>query len=271
MNPILLDLGFIKVYWYSLFVVLGMICAGLYVHLESEKYKIDKEFVVNLFFWVIVLGVIGARLYYVAFNFDLYRDNPIDILKIWEGGLAIHGGLIAGIIFTLVYASKYKLKPLLITDIIVVGLLLGQAIGRWGNFFNAEAHGPVTTLLQLQHLLIPEFVIKGMYINGNYYLPMFYFESLWCIIGFIVLIIIKHRRYTKIGQISSLYFMWYGLGRFVIEYFRKDSLMLGPIKMAQLVSGLMMIVGIILMLVVSKGSRFKNLYNPRYEESSIGE
>lgn len=266
MNPILLDLGVIKIYWYSVLVILGMIAAGRYVNIESKKYKLDKEFIENLYFWVIVLGVVGARLYYVAFNFDFYKNNPIEILKIWEGGLAIHGGIIAGLIFTLIYAKKYKVKPLLMLDIIVVGVILGQAIGRWGNFFNGEAHGPITSIETLQKLLVPGFVINGMKIGSNYYLPTFYFESIWCLIGFITLLLVRRKKYLKIGQLSAIYFIWYGIGRIFVEYYRTDSLMLGNIKVAQIISGIMILIGIIMFFAVKKGSRFDNLYNPKEEE-----
>lgn len=270
MNPILLDLGIIKIYWYSVFILIGMLTAGFYVSRESKKFNIEQDVISNLFFWVIVLGVIGARLYYVAFHFSEYAANPIDILKIWEGGLAIHGGILFGLIFTILYSKKYKIKPLLMIDMLVVGVILGQAIGRWGNFFNQEAFGslPGITITEstLRHLLIPGFVIKGMNINGTYYLPTFYFESIWCLLGFIVLLFNKRRRYLKVGQLTSIYFMWYGIGRFFIEMFRTDSLMLGNFKMAQVVSILMVVIGLIMFIILGRGSRFNNLYNKKYEE-----
>ncbi len=270
MNPILLDLGIIKIYWYSVFILIGMLTAGFYVSKESKKFNINSDIISNLFFWVIVFGVLGARLYYVVFHLDYYLNNPIDIFKIWERGLAIHGGILFGLIFTIFYSKKYNIKPLLMLDMIVVGVILGQAIGRWGNFFNQEAYGSITgttiTETTLKHLLIPGFIIKGMNIGGTYYLPTFYFESIWCILGFIVLLLNKKRRYLKIGQLTSIYFIWYGLGRFFIEIFRTDSLMLGNIKIAQLISILMVIIGIVIYILTNRGSRFNNLYNKEYEE-----
>ena len=271
MNPILLDLGIVKIYWYSIMIFLALIVAGTYFHYESKKFNITEEFSNNLFFWVIIVGVIGARLYYVVFNFDMYSGNLLSILKIWEGGLAIHGGILFGLIFTILYSKKYKIKPLLVIDIIVVGLIIAQAIGRWGNFFNGEAHGGITTLENLQDMFIPSFIIKGMFINGNYYVPTFYFESIWCIVGFIFLLIMKKRKYIKIGQLTSLYFIWYGIGRFFIESMRTDSLMLGNLKMAQVISIIMILIGIIMYIVLNRGSKFNNLYNKDYEQYTNNE
>ena len=154
-------------------------------------------------------------------------------------------------------------------DIIVVGLIIGQAIGRWGNFFNGEAHGPATTLEQLQSLFIPEFIIEGMKIGNTYYHPTFLYESLWCFIGFILILIIRRLRYIKVGQITSLYLIWYGVGRFIIESLRTDSLMFYNLKQAQIVSILMIIIGIVLFVVRNKGSKLDNRYNDRSDINEI--
>ena len=261
MNPVLLDLGIIKIYWYSICVFLGILLGGLVIMKETKKFNIEEDFIINFFFWAIIISVLGARLYYVAFNWDLYSDDLISILKVWEGGLAIHGGIIAGSLFTIIYCKKYKVSPALIMDFIVVGLLLGQAIGRWGNFFNGECHGAVTSLKTLKMLLTPDFIIKGMSINGNYYFPTFLYESIWCFIGFILLLFLRRRKYNKIGQTLSLYLIWYGVGRFFIEFLRTDSLMLGNFKAAQLVSIVMVLLGILLFFIFGRGSKFKKLYN----------
>ena len=136
-------------------------------------------------------------------------------------------------------------------DISVPGLILAQAIGRWGNFFNSEAHGGIVSRIFLENLHIPKFIIKGMYINGNYYHPTFFYESLFCFIGFFVLIGIRSLKKTKVGTTTSIYLIWYGIVRFFVESLRTDSLMLSSIKIAQLVSVLMVILGIIL-LIISK-------------------
>ena len=261
MNPVLVDLGIIKIYWYSLFIFLGILLGGSIVLKESKRFNVSEDFMLNLFFWDIIIAFIGARLYYVAFNWELYSQNLLDIVKVWEGGLAIHGAILFGLIFTFIYTKKYKTKTMFVLDFIVVGLLLGQAIGRWGNFFNGEAFGSMVTLETLEKLRLPEFIIEGMYIGGNYYLPMFLFESIWCLIGFIMLLFVRRTKYIKVGQITSIYLMWYGFGRFFIEMFRTDSLMLGNFKAAQIVSILMFVVGLLMLIVQGRGSKFENQYN----------
>ena len=249
MNPVLIDLGFIKIYWYSIMILLGLFIGGSLIIKESKKFKIPENYMVNLIMYTIIFGIIGARLYYVIFNFQEYSNDLLSIFKIWEGGLAIHGGIIFGLITILIYTKKYKINTLRMLDIIVVGLIIGQAIGRWGNFFNGEAHGGVTTLEFLTSLHLPKFIIEGMNIYGVYYHPTFLYESLWCLIGFIVLFFFRKRYYNKIGQTTCLYLVWYGIGRFFIEGMRTDSLMLGTLKVAQLISILFVVIGIILIIV----------------------
>lgn len=256
-----ITLGPISIHLYSIMILLAVLVAYLVISHEGRKWNIPKDFIVNLVILVLVFGVIGARLYYVAFHLEYYGNHLFDILKIWEGGLAIHGGIIAGLIVTFIYAWKYKVNILRLLDVMVLGLILAQAIGRWGNFFNGEAYGPATTLQTLQSFHLPEFIINGMHINGTYYVPTFLMESIWCLIGFIVLIIIKSRKYNKIGQVTAAYLMWYGVGRFFIESLRTDSLMLMNFKVAQIVSIVMFIVGLIMFIKLSMGSKFDNLYN----------
>ena len=195
-------------------------------------------------------------IYYVIFNFDYYINNPIDIIKVWEGGLAIHGGIIAGVIYLIYSTKKNNLNTLLITDICVPGLLIGQALGRWGNFFNREAHGPITTLEYLQNLHLPKFIINGMNIDGNYYIPTFFYESLWCLIGLIIVLLIRRVLKIKKGNITGFYLIWYGIGRFLIEQLRTDSLMLNTLKQAQIISIIMIIIGIIILIYSRKGEEY---------------
>ena len=269
MRAILLDLGFIKIYWYSAILFVALLAAGGLVLRESRKWKIPEDFIINLFFFTIPISFLGARLYFVAFHWDHYSQNLLDIVKIWEGGLAIHGGILAGLLWILFYSKKYKVNTKRLLDIIAPGLLLGQAIGRWGNFFNGEAHGPETTLEFLQNLHLPDFIIEGMNINGVYYQPTFLYESLWCLLGLILILIIKHYPYLKIGQLTSFYLIWYGLGRFFIEGIRTDSLMFGNFKMAQAVSIAMIVIGIITYIYFNRGSRFENQYNDKENVDDI--
>ena len=261
MNPILIELGPITIYWYTVMIFIAFLLGGTLALNEAKKWKISEDFMINLFFYMIPISIIGARLYYVIFNLDYYSVNPIAIFKIWEGGLAIHGGLIAGFIFLIIYCKKYKVDWKRMLDILVVSVALGQAIGRWGNFFNGEAHGAVTTLEALKAWHLPNFIIEGMHINGSYYIPTFLIESVWCFILFIILLIIRGNKYTKIGQTSCIYLILYGIERFIVEGLRTDSLMLGNIRVAQLVSVAMVIIGVIYFIKLRQGSVFSNKYN----------
>ena len=261
MNPILLDLGFVKIYWYSIMILLGLFIGGSLIIKEAKKFKITEDYMVNIILYAVIFGVIGARLYYVIFNWKYYGSHIIDIFKVWEGGLAIHGGMIFGLLAIIAYTKKYRVNTTRLLDIAVVGLIIGQAIGRWGNFFNGEAYGSATTLEFLTSLHLPKFIINGMNIYGTYYQPTFLYESLWCFIGFIVLSIFRRRKYVKIGQPTALYLIWYGVGRFFIESLRADSLMIGNLKMAQLVSIIFVVIGIIIFIKTARGSKLENRYN----------
>lgn len=267
MNKVLLDLGFIEIRWYSVIMLVAILSASYVILKEAKKKGFTEDFLNNLFFYTIICAIIGARLYYVAFNFHEYQNDLLGIFRIWEGGLAIHGGIIGGLLFITFYTKKYKVNELLLLDIIVVGLILGQIIGRWGNFMNGEAYGPITTYQTLKSLFIPEFIIEGMKINGIYYHPTFLYESLLNVIGLIILLIIRKQKYTKVGELTGTYLIWYGIVRFLIEILRQDALMLGPIKIAQLVSIIMIIIGLIMIIKAKRISRFENLY----KEARVGE
>ena len=206
-----------------------------------------------MIFYLIPVAIVGARIYYVIFNYSVFKDNFIDVFKIWEGGVAIYGAVIAGILFTIYYCKKKKQSILLTLDILAPCLVLGQAIGRWGNYFNGEAHGVVTSLSYLKSLHIPDFIIKGMYINGNYYIPTFLFESIWCFIVFIILIIVRNKlKYKKEGIIVCLYFILYSLGRFFIEGLRTDSLYIFNFRVSQIVAIILIIIGIVGIVILEK-------------------
>lgn len=261
MNPIMFTVGKFEFRWYSILILIGAIIAILLACKEAKRFGIKSDFIVNLAFYTIIFGIIGARLYYVLFNFELYKDNIVDVIKVWNGGLAIHGGLLAGTIAAIIYTKKCNVKSLKIIDIAIPGVILAQAIGRWGNFFNSEAHGAVTTLARLKAQHIPSFIIKGMNIGGFYYEPTFFYESLWCFIGFIILIYLRRRKYLKVGMLTWTYLMWYGVGRFLIESRRTDSLMLGGFKVAQLVSIILFIIGLINMIIALRKDKYEDLYN----------
>ena len=248
MSNIAITIGRINVYWYSILILTGAIIAYIIASINAKKVGIKKKDLDDFAFGLIPIAIIGARIYYCIFQFSQYKDNLLDIFKVWEGGLAIHGGLIAGIIWIFIFTKKRNIRPFDLMDIIAPGLILAQAIGRWGNFFNQEAHGGTVSRAFLEYLHIPEFIIKGMNINGVYYHPTFLYESLWCLIGFIILILV-FRLTKKTGLTISIYLVYYSIGRFLIESLRTDSLMLGPLRMAQVISIIAIITGIVGIIV----------------------
>lgn len=245
MSDTLFKIGPFSLKYYSFFIFLGMLVACFLIFREAKRKKINEDLLTNILFYGIIIGILGARSYYVLFNLDYYLKNPIEIFMIWHGGLAIHGGLIAGLIFLIIYSKKHNLNIFKLLDIIVVGVIIAQSIGRWGNFFNQEAYGPVTSLSNLKSMHLPNFIIKGMYIDGSYHEPTFFYESVISLLGFIVLILIRKLKNLKVGTLTGIYLIWYGIERFIIESLRTDSLMLGNIKVAQLVSLIFIIFGII--------------------------
>ena len=265
MNPYVYKIGNFGIRWYSLLILIGVIIGIRMLEKEGQRFNINKDFLFNLAFWAIVIGIIGARIYYVIFNFNLYKNDIFSIFKIWEGGLAIHGGIIAGVITIALYCKKYKMQFLRITDLCIAPLLLAQVLGRWGNFFNGEAHGAATSLAHLKSLHIPEFIIKGMNISGIYYEPTFLYESIFCLVGFIIILIVRRGKYIKVGMQTALYLMYYSVIRFFIESMRTDSLMLGGFKVAQIVSILLFLTGLIMIMMISRKSKFEDLYNNVYK------
>ena len=238
------SLGPIKIYYYSICILIGISIGIFLLFKEAKKQKIDQDKLGDLLFYTILFGILGARIYYVIFNLSYYIKNPLEIIAIWHGGLAIHGGIIAGLITIIYLTKKYKLNTL-------------KSIGRWGNFFNREAYGKVVTLSHLKSQHIPNFIIDRMKIDESYHQPTFLYESILCLIGFIILMILKNNKSLKITNLTSFYLIWYGLIRLVIEYYRTDSLMLGPIKMAMLISIVFIISGVVL-LIKSKNQKNYN-------------
>ena len=267
MNPVIFNIGNYELRWYSVLIAIAVIIGYVLIVSESRRFKIKKEFMFNMMFWTLIFAIIGARLYYVAFNLEYYRTNILEIFQIWKGGLAIHGALLFGAITIIIYCKKYKVRVGKILDIIVPALLLGQAIGRWGNFFNSEAYGSIVSYQQLVNMkIIPQFIIDNMFINGSYHLPMFYFESLWCLLGFFLSLFLRRRKYIKDGQLVAFYMMWYGVARFVIETFRTDALLFNGIRVARVVSVLMFVIGLIIQFIQSRKPKLDELYNKAEEE-----
>lgn len=235
MNPIAFHVGPLPIHWYSLLIALAFAIGILLANYHATLRQIDTDQLANLLFLVIPASIIGARLYYVLFNWGYYAANPQEILAVWHGGLAIHGGVIGGFLAGYCYLRHEKTLKLWATaDIIAPSLILGQAIGRWGNFFNQEAHGgPVSSDFISK---FPGFIQKGMYIEGQYYHPTFLYESLWNSLVFLILLWLVRRKSLPAGIVTMTYLILYSLGRFFVEGLRTDSLMLGPLRAAQVVS-----------------------------------
>lgn len=251
MDRVFFSIGPITIYWYSVLIISSIIIGIHFGSKVANKNGITKDFLLDLVFYLMPISIVGARLYYVIFNFSVFRDDIISIFKVWEGGLAIYGAVIAAIIFTIYYCKKKKKDIFLTLDTMVPYLILGQAIGRWGNFINKEAHGSLTTLEHLKSMHLPNFIIEGMYINGSYYIPTFLYESLWCLLGFIILLIIRKKdKFKHKGLLLFCYFIWYGIGRFFIEGFRTDSLYLGIFRVSQIVSIILILIGIVGLILI---------------------
>jgi phosphatidylglycerol---prolipoprotein diacylglyceryl transferase len=264
-DPIALSLGPIQVHWYG--VIIGVaIALGLYLVVrESDKRGLDKDLFVDLLLWAIPIAILSARAYYVIFEWDYYSQNPGQIIAIWKGGLAIHGALIGSIITAYVFTKKRNVSFWQVADITAPSLILGQAIGRWGNFMNQEAHGGEVTRAFLENLLLPEWIINQMYINGVYYHPTFLYESLWNLLGFILLLVLRRVNLRR-GEIFLTYLIWYSIGRFFVEGLRTDSLMLTEsIRMAQMIS-VVLIVGAIAVLIYR---RVKGYADVRYLDKPV--
>ncbi len=257
MNRVAFNIFGFNVYYYSLCILLGVIVAYILITREGKKQGLTKEFTSDLIFYTLIIGILGARVYYCVFNLDYYLANPSEILKIYNGGLAIHGGVIAGLVFVYFYTKKKNISFIKILDIIAPAVIIAQSFGRWGNFFNQEAHGGITTYQNLKNMHIPEFIINGMHIEGKYYYPTFFFESIWCLIGFIILMIARRNKNLRKGFQIGFYFIWYGIGRFFIEALRTDSLMFFGLKIAQIVS----LIGIIIGIIIIVTNRNKKYYN----------
>ena len=230
-------------YWYGVIIAVGFILAMLYCARHCRRCGIEPDTLYDFLIWMIPLAIIGARLYYVIFQWSDYRDHPIDALKIWEGGLAIYGGVIAGLLTGIVWCRKKKIPFGAMADVCAPGLLIGQCIGRWGNFINREAFGRETTAFSRMGLTLPG--RETVYVH-----PTFLYESLWNFVGFLLLHFWFRRHERKFdGELILLYAVWYGIGRALIEGLRTDSLYLfdwtigdQPIRVSQALSLVMVLV-----------------------------
>jgi len=233
MNPTAFSIGGLDIRWYGIIIAIGIILGIVIAQYNCKWRDADYDNLLNIVLLSLPIGIIGARLYYVIFEFKNYENNIIDAFNIRNGGLAIHGGLIFAIGTALIYTKIKKLNFINFADVAAPSIILAQALGRWGNFFNKEAHGDVVSYEFIKHF--PMFIQNGMNINGIYYNPTFLYESTWNIIVFIILMLLL-RKSKKNGIVFFTYIGLYSIGRFIIEGMRTDSLMIGNIRMAQLVS-----------------------------------
>ncbi|WP_078543931.1 prolipoprotein diacylglyceryl transferase [Litchfieldia alkalitelluris] len=262
-NPVFFELGPIAIHWYGLIIGIGAML-GLFIAVkESERRGLHKDTFVDLVLFAIPIAILSARAYYVIFKWDYYSQNPGQIIQIWEGGLAIHGGLIGAIVTAIVFAKKRGISFWKLADIGAPSIILGQAIGRWGNFINQEAHGGEVTRAFLENLYLPEWIINQMYINGAYYHPTFLYESIWNFVGFILLLLLRKVNLRR-GELFLSYVIWYSVGRYFIEGLRTDSLMLTDmLRIAQVIS--IVLVAVAVAIIIYR--RVKGQAKERYLES----
>lgn len=262
-DPVAISIGPIKIYWYGIIIALAMLIGISLATKEAQKLGLEEDTMVDMALWAIPIGFIGARLYYVLFKWDYYIQNPSEIIAIWNGGIAIYGGLIAGGLAVYWFARRKKMTLTLLLDILAPSALLAQSIGRWGNFINQEAHGGPVTRQFLENLYLPEFIINQMNINGTYYHPTFLYESLWSLLGFILLIILRNQKgLLRRGEVALSYVIWYSFGRFFIEGMRTDSLWIGDImRVSQMLSLVLFISAIILLVYRRRDYPSKPFYS----------
>jgi phosphatidylglycerol:prolipoprotein diacylglycerol transferase len=246
LNPIALQLGGLEIHWYGVIIACGVLLAVWLAMKESVRRGISDDHILNLVLWALPFALIGARTYYVAFEWPYYSQHPSEIIAIWHGGIAIYGALIASVIVFLVYCRVKWLPAWLVLDIAAPTVMIAQAIGRWGNFMNQEAFGAKTTLTYLRGLHLPEFIIQQMNISGAYRQPTFLYESMWNVVGFILIMSIRHHKgWFKQGEIFLSYVMWYAFGRFFVEGMRTDSLYLIPgLRISQALSIVLFVVAL---------------------------
>ena len=263
-NSVAIQMGSIKITWYSLIITTAIILAVLYVYFRFKEAGLSSDDLIDFVLFVVPSGILGARLYYVIFKFSYYWEHPSKIFAIWEGGLAIYGGVIAGGLAAVLVARHKKIKMLKILDMLAPAVMMAQSLGRWGNFANVEAFGGPTTLpWRMCSSKITNNLIRNELVNAQEIIglndgtvgahPTFLYESLWNLIGFLVIyfVFVRRKKLHKIdGQIFYSYLIWYGLGRLWIEGLRTDSLYLidGVIRVSQLVALLSLLAGIGLMI-----------------------
>ena len=244
------DIGPLRIHYYGLIIAIGLVLAVVYCSKRASQFGLDEDTLLDGVLWVTPVAVICARIYYCAFSWELYADNPISVLYIWEGGIAIYGSVIGAILGVIVFCKVKKLRITAVLDLVSLGFLIGQFIGRWGNFMNREAFGAETDSFLRMGLM------KASTGEITYYHPTFLYESLWNFVGFVILhFLSKKRKYD--GQVALGYLVWYGLGRAFIEGLRTDSLYIGPFRVSQLLAAGSCVIALALLVILGR-----KLHNP---------
>jgi|SRR5699024_9203987 len=243
-NPVAFSLGSLEVRWYGIIIATGIVLAYMVVQKEMVKRGMHPDFLTDLLIWAVPISILSARLYYVLFSWEYYAQHPEKIIQIWEGGIAIHGALIGAFLTTFIYTKVRGVSFWKTADIAAPGILIGQIIGRWGNFMNQEAHGGPVSEQFLDNTIIPDWIMNQMTIDGVTYHPTFLYESLWNVVG-LILILVLRRFAIKRGELFLFYLTWYSIGRFFIEGMRTDSLYSGVLRAAQVVSVITIVAAIV--------------------------
>ena len=251
LDRVFIQIGGMSIYWYGAIIATGLFI-GLYLaQREANRLGLKKDTILDLIIIAAPVAIIFARIYYVIFEWEQYQAGPWwKVLAVWEGGIAIHGALIGAVLTGFIYARVKDISFFKIADIIAPSLILGQAIGRWGNFMNQEAHGGAMSAAAYEnfHQYLPDFIMNQMCIEGTYYYPTFLYESFWNILVFIGLIMLRRKNPLR-GEIFLSYLMMYSIGRFFIEGLRTDSLYVVPgLRTAQLISVVLIILAVSLII-----------------------
>ncbi|RKP49789.1 prolipoprotein diacylglyceryl transferase [Cohnella endophytica] len=230
LDPIAFKLGPLTVHWYGIILGLAALSGLLIAVQEGKRFGLSPDFFLDLMLYGVPSSIIVARLYYVAFKWGYYKNHPGEIVQIWGGGIAIYGALIGALLCGFFYIRHKGFSFWRIVDICAPSLLIGQMFGRWGNYVNQEAYGGEVSKSFLSDTLhIPSFIVNQMNVQGVYHHPTFLYESIWSLVGLIILFIIRRRNFLRAGELFFSYFIWYSIGRFFIEVLRTDSLLFkGP-------------------------------------------
>ncbi|MBR7795921.1 prolipoprotein diacylglyceryl transferase [Virgibacillus sp. AGTR] len=262
LDRVFLHIGSLPIYWYGVIIAAGAFLGLFLATREADRLGMKKDIMVDLVVFAIPIAIISARIYYVIFEWDRYAGGPwSDVFAIWEGGIAIHGALIGSIITAIIYARVKQVSFWQLADIAAPSIILGQAIGRWGNFMNQEAHGGeiAESTYNSFHQYLPDFIMNQMCIDGVMYHPTFLYESFWNILVFVFLLIL--RKFNPIrGELFLSYAITYSIGRYFIEGMRTDSLyVLGSLRQAQVIS--IVIIVVALLLIIYRRKTINTRYN----------